>query len=128
MAGRILALLAIALPGCTYITQAAFENRRGELDDDGDGVPYASDCNDQDALKAPSAAEVPYDGVDNDCDGADLVDVDGDGFPGILEADYAAKDPEEPFPQALAGKPLDCADDPAVVPTAAEVHPDPSGA
>ena len=26
--------------------------------------------------------EIPYDGVDQDCDGADLTDVDGDGFEG----------------------------------------------
>ena len=29
------------------------------------------------------AVEVPYDGVDQDCDGADLTDVDGDGFDGV---------------------------------------------
>lgn len=26
--------------------------------------------------------EVPYDGIDQDCSGADLIDVDGDGYPG----------------------------------------------
>ncbi len=29
-----------------------------------------------------AASEVPYDGVDQDCDGLDLVDVDGDGWAG----------------------------------------------
>lgn len=37
------------------------------------------DCDDQDAAVHPDADETPYDGVDDDCDGADLVDVDGDG-------------------------------------------------
>jgi hypothetical protein len=27
--------------------------------------------------------EVPYDGIDQDCDGSDLTDVDGDGFDAI---------------------------------------------
>ena len=30
--------------------------------------------------------EIPYDGVDQDLDGADLVDVDGDGHASILVA------------------------------------------
>jgi hypothetical protein len=35
-----------------------------------------------DPTEESCAAEVPYDGVDQDCDGSDLVDVDGDGFDG----------------------------------------------
>ena len=38
------------------------------------------DCDDTDASVAPGAPEIAYDGVDQDCDGADLVDVDGDGW------------------------------------------------
>ncbi|TNE90046.1 MAG: hypothetical protein EP330_09465 [Deltaproteobacteria bacterium] len=30
------------------------------------------------------AGEMPYDGIDQDGDGVDLVDVDGDGFPSEL--------------------------------------------
>ncbi|MCB9762775.1 MAG: putative metal-binding motif-containing protein [Alphaproteobacteria bacterium] len=65
-------------------------------DDDGDGfgdrehslascdplsgaVLDDSDCDDGDADVHPGAAEVPWDGIDQDCDGADLCDVDGDG-------------------------------------------------
>lgn len=33
---------------------------------------------------ALAAAEVPYDGLDQDGDGKDLVDVDGDGIPSEL--------------------------------------------
>lgn len=27
--------------------------------------------------------EIPYDGIDQDCDGSDLTDVDGDGFDAV---------------------------------------------
>jgi len=42
------------------------------------------DCDPDDPTVFPGAAEVPYDGIDQDCDpaGADLTDVDGDGFDG----------------------------------------------
>jgi hypothetical protein len=30
----------------------------------------------------PGATEIPYDGIDQNCDGADLTDVDGDGWDG----------------------------------------------
>ena len=33
--------------------------------------------------------EVPYTGHDEDCDGADLVDVDNDGYPGVGDPDFA---------------------------------------
>ena len=49
-------------------------------DADGDGYWDITDCDDSDATIHPSAEEVPYDGIDQDCDGDDLVDVDGDGF------------------------------------------------
>lgn len=53
-------------------------------DTDGDGYTDdacgGDDCDDNDATTYPGAAETPYDGVDDDCDGADLTDVDGDGY------------------------------------------------
>ena len=62
---------------------------------DGDGDGYGSqstDCDDTDPTAHDGAAEIPYDGVDQDCDGADLADVDGDGFEGPT-ADCDDEDP-----------------------------------
>ncbi len=52
------------------------------IDADGDGVPAGADCDDTDEYSYPGAPEVPYDGEDQDCDGADVNDVDGDGYIG----------------------------------------------
>jgi hypothetical protein len=55
-------------------------------DDDGDGAWAVEcggeDCDDSDAALGPGFPEIPYDGIDQDCDGSDLDDVDSDGFPG----------------------------------------------
>jgi hypothetical protein len=42
-----------------------------DLDRDDDGSVVADDCDDTDASVFPGAAEVPEDGIDQDCDGAD---------------------------------------------------------
>jgi hypothetical protein len=65
-----------------------------DADKDGVRVPYG-DCDDEDATIGRGLPEVPYDGVDQDCDGADLVDVDGDGVPGGAEGSDC--DDESPF-------------------------------
>ncbi len=41
---------------------------------------FDDDCDDSDPDIYPGATEVPYDSVDQDCDGSDLCDVDKDGF------------------------------------------------
>jgi hypothetical protein len=55
-----------------------------DVDSDGydatGGTCGGTDCDDTDALVHPGATEIPYDGVDDDCDGTDLVDYDGDGY------------------------------------------------
>lgn len=121
-------LLAAALAGsgCAYVGQAAFEAKRDSLDHDGDGSPYGGpdrDCNDFEALESPSNDEVPYDGFDNDCDGVDVVDADGDGYPGILKEDYLALNPDAKWPSSVQEGPLDCADDVTVWPDAAQIYP-----
>ncbi|MFT7519162.1 MAG: hypothetical protein ACI9MC_001302 [Kiritimatiellia bacterium] len=52
------------------------------VDLDEDGYAAASDCDDDNKDVNPGAQEIPYDGVDQDCSGDDLVDVDGDGYDG----------------------------------------------
>ena len=48
----------------------------------GPGVAVADDCDDTTALVHPGSPEVPYDAIDQDCSGADMTDVDQDGFDG----------------------------------------------
>ncbi|MBX2796881.1 MAG: hypothetical protein KTR31_04405 [Myxococcales bacterium] len=124
-AGRGRAILwALVLTGCPYVTQGGFEDRLQSLDEDGDGAPVSMDCDDADPLVSDLMLDIPYDGIDNDCAGdGDVVDADGDGFPGILEEDYPGV-----FPERFVGVPLDCADDPSVVPQAADIFPDPANA
>ncbi|MEQ1502735.1 MAG: MopE-related protein [Myxococcota bacterium] len=124
--GRIGPVLALA--ACTWVTDAHYRERLAELDEDGDGAPYADDCDDRDPDVRPGGVDTPYDGLDQDCDGFDLVDADQDGFPGISVEAYEALGPIAAYPPALVGIEVDCADDPSVVPTAADVHPDVTGA
>ncbi|MFK7927393.1 MAG: MopE-related protein [Myxococcota bacterium] len=62
------------------------------FDRDGDGhysqrsCAYGDDCDDRNAGVSPSADELPYNRIDEDCTGEDLTDVDGDGFDAV-EAD-----------------------------------------
>jgi hypothetical protein len=60
-----------------------------DSDQDGDidgGDTLCSDCNEGDAGVYPMAPEVPYDGIDQDCNGFDECDVDGDGYPATSDA------------------------------------------
>jgi len=52
----------------------------GPVDSDGDGVHDGADCEPEDATVYPGAEDIPYDGIDQDCDGLDLTDADGDGY------------------------------------------------
>ena len=50
-------------------------------DSDQDGFTTEDgDCDDEDATSYPGATEIPYDGIDQNCDGQDLTDVDLDTF------------------------------------------------
>ena len=84
-----IALLSVALAGCKTLgdidiseTDPVNETDGGDpaRDADDDGFVAADDCDDDDQTIHPGADEVAYDGIDQDCDGTDLVDVDEDGF------------------------------------------------
>jgi hypothetical protein len=63
------------------------------VDNDGDGWFSRSDCNDSNPLIHPGVAEVPADGIDNDCDpNTRDDDLDGDGFLPPFDCE-----PENPF-------------------------------
>jgi hypothetical protein len=72
-AGRRVALLAALALGCGPGADA-----------DHDGWITPGDCDDRDPGVNPDQTEVPYDGIDQDCDGEDIVDQDGDGFVSVL--------------------------------------------
>jgi len=52
--------------------------------------PGPLDCDDYHDTVHPGAQEVAYDGIDQDCSGADLTDVDGDGYDGGPDGDDCA--------------------------------------
>lgn len=81
---------ALVFPGAVERCNGFDDNCDGALDEgfdaDADGAWSAgtcadgTDCDDGDATIGPDEADVPYDGIDQDCDGADLLDGDGDGY------------------------------------------------
>ena len=106
-------ITAIALTGCTYISKADMEAREPGLDNDGDGVVAADDCDDNDDTISPLKDETWYDGVDNDCAGDDDYDADADGF---VPTQYAGLQTAGVTGTGIL-PPGDCADD------AADVYP-----
>jgi hypothetical protein len=58
---------------------------KSDRDADGDGWTTAQgDCNDSDPNISPTVNDLAGDGVDQNCDGADGVDSDGDGWASLL--------------------------------------------
>lgn len=70
-------------------------------DRDGDGFPSSVDCDDDDPRVHPGAFDVPWDGVDQDCSGADSRDGDGDGFDGGPDGPDCDDTRREVFPGAI---------------------------
>ena len=95
-------------------------------DDDGDGDPDTSDCDDADPTICSTCLEVPDDGIDQDCSGADQVscfgDSDGDGYG---SGDTVLSDTGDCAALGLAGQGGDCDDaDPGAFPGATETPDD----
>lgn len=104
-------VVPLALFGCTRGSPPVSDL----VDADGDGVSTELDCDDGDPARFPGNPEVPYDGVDDDCDGFDAVDVDGDGYAGV------PYDPSVPWPPGVSQTETDCVDQPG--PAAGSLDP-----
>lgn len=75
------AVKRVRTPAEVEVRQRRDQMRNTDPDNDGDGYRASVDCNDNDSSIHPGATEIPDDGIDQNCDGIDLIcDVDGDGF------------------------------------------------
>jgi len=120
---------------CSFFAETGGGLERDVLDYDGDGFPGIRfddwtplgvgaewptslpkgaedfDCDDRDPNAHPRAVDVPYDGLDANCDGLDDFDADGDLYIDAKhEADYAQHS-AQPWYQGLPGG--DCDDNAA---------------
>jgi hypothetical protein len=78
-------------------------------DSDGDGVDDEDDCAPDDASVYPGATEVPYNGVDDDCDPATADDdLDADGFVDAEDCDDADAAINPAAPELCNGLDDDC--------------------
>ncbi|MBW1881629.1 MAG: hypothetical protein JRJ84_24995 [Deltaproteobacteria bacterium] len=73
-----------------------------------------ADCDETRADRNPGMDEAGtedfwYDGIDQDCDGEDIIDQDGDTYPGIFEEDWEAQHLNMEWPTGLHDE-RDCDD------------------
>jgi len=99
-------------PGAAEACDGRDNNCNGQTDEgfdhDADGFSSCSggDCDDDDFSIYPGGPEIPYDGIDQDCDGSDLTDIDGDGHAGGARG----VDCDDLRAWVFPGAPEDCTD------------------
>ena len=78
---RLTTLLVLLLPlSACRDDDKGDDDEIGLIDADGDGVDVAEDCDDDNSTIYPGATEIPYNGIDDDCDETTPDDdLDGDG-------------------------------------------------
>ncbi len=107
----------------TSDTKKAFKNSINWLlvgeDRDADGFFSDTDCNDNNFNVNPGALEVAYDGLDNDCVGGDLKDVDRDGFDAMIAGGNDCDDQDTATNPASSDVMLNCRND---APTVADIQ------
>ena len=81
-----------------------------DIDGDGDGSAACEDCDDTDSESHPGANDLPYDGVDQDCDGWNDDDRDRDGYAAVEHGGRDCDDGDwrrRPYAHEVLGDVLD---------------------
>ncbi len=103
----------------TQDTKELFKNTLSWLvvgvDLDRDGFFIDQDCNDHDPTIHITAQEIPYDNIDQDCDGKDLNDLDRDGFPAAIIGGSDCDDTNPSINPSSLNPRLNCVNDPPVL-------------
>jgi hypothetical protein len=89
------------------------------LDADGDGATKPGDCDDRNPAIRPGVVDVPENGIDEDCSGADAVNLDRDGDKFLRPTDCDDADPKiNPGARDIPGNRVDedCSGTPAPFP------------